>query len=131
MDRLTLAPSDSLSQAGSRERTPARTGKQRTQQVYQYKRDLNGICGRRSCPALVEVELPCPSLGGTADSFLISFGFDVESRGAIFSARAASSSAEEFVDRLSRHPAFSDQELRWIWDISVIATDDDWDRVSA
>lgn len=122
MERLNLvAPSDSVSQV-----TPASSSEQeptRPQRVYQYCRDLDQIYATRHRPSPdQDVVVPGRSLGPIVDSYLVSFGYDLASRLAIFDAYWASRNITEFVSRLSGR-GFAERELRWLWE--YIVTDDE------
>lgn len=133
MDRLSLTPSGRISQA-------APTAGQepiRTPRIYQHTRDLNGITGARDYPIPgQDIVLPEYSLGRTADSFLVAWGFDLVSRVAIFRAFQTSDAAA-FVGQLSGG-SLTDKELLWLWNVSVHVAnqgsrsdDDDWYNAGA
>lgn len=101
------------------------------QRVYQYCRDLDHIYNVRHRPSPEQdIVVLGRSLGHIVDSYLVSFGYDLASRFAVFDAYIASRNAAEFVGRLSGR-GLAERELLWLWEyIMTDEEDEGWQHAT-
>jgi hypothetical protein len=84
--------------------------------IFQHVRNLSGITATLSEPPVVDDEPPLPFLGNLAKSYLQAHGYNTSSILHISCSYQQSSSADDFVNSLSRK-GLPVTEAKYLWDI--------------